>query len=596
MQYLTQKELKAMMLLSYQRVEREKENINKINVFPIPDQDTGNNITKTLLGIKEAIENKDFKDTEELTEAILDGALTAAQGNAGVIYTGFLARFLPQLKKGKSGNKDLALAFEEGLQGATSSIQSPKEGTILDVIAATMLTFKEQAGKEDDILKVLKLAIKKASQALLDTREKMPILKKANVVDAGGLGFLIILESFLAALEEKEEIVEKEIKEKSSEKIKRFVQIISNRYEVVSLIKNPKLSFQEIKDRFKRLGNSLDMVQIGNKVKIHIHTDFPDEAKQVMQDLGDVESMVIEDMSNQVIGENLSNSSIGIITDELADLTQKIAERYQISVIPHRVNWPESESLSGKNIYQKMQEAERRGFKSLPKTSRPPKEIFLEEYKKLLEKFENVLCVPLSSKLSGSYNSACQARSMLSEEKRKRVFVLDSYSVSGGEALLILKAIELIQEGFDIHGIISKLKRKIPTIYLYGLLANPKWIEWGGRINSRQAAWIRRFQKLGASPLLGIKEGRVEKIGYRFGIKETSEGLFREIKKKSKKVRDKGKKIRVVIAHCDNIEEANKLKQKLKKIKAEVSFIGLTGPVLGAHVGPGALIATWTTI
>ena len=596
MQYLTQKELKAMMLLSYQRIESEKENINKINVFPIPDQDTGNNITKTLLGIKEAIENKDFKDTEELSAAILDGALTAAQGNAGVIYTGFLAKFLPQLKKDRSENKDLALAFKEGLQGAYSSIQSPKEGTILDVIAATVLAFKEQGEKEADILKVLKFAIKKASQALLETREKMDILKKANVVDAGGLGFLVILESFLAALEDNEEIVKKERKEKSSEKIKRFVQIISNRYEVVSLIKNPKLSFQEIKDSFKRLGNSLDMVQVGNKVKIHIHTDFPNEVKQAMYDLGDIESMRIEDMSNQVVGENSSNYSIGIITDELADLTQKITERYQISVIPHKINWPDGDSLPGKNIYQKMQEAERRGFKSLPKTSKPPKEVFLKEYKKLLEKFENVLCVPLSSKLSGSYNAACQARSMLSEEKRKRVFVLDSYSVSGGEALLILKAIELIQEGFDIHGIISKLKRKIPNIYLYGLLANPEWIERGGRVSSKQATWIRRFQKLGASPLLGIKDGKVEKIGYRFGIKEMSEGLFREIKKKSKKARDKGKKIRVVIAHCDNLEEADKLKQKLKKIKAEVSFIGLTGPVLGAHVGPRALIATWTTI
>ena len=88
-----------MMLLSYKRIEENKEQINKINVFPVPDQDTGSNMAKTLLGIKEAIEGKEFKNLSEISEAALDGALTSAQGNAGVIYVGFLASFLPLLDK-----------------------------------------------------------------------------------------------------------------------------------------------------------------------------------------------------------------------------------------------------------------------------------------------------------------------------------------------------------------------------------------------------------------------------------------------------------------------------------------------------------------
>ena len=93
MEHITPENLKEMMLLSCKRVEERKEDINKINVFPVPDQDTGNNLAKTLLGIKEAIEKKDFKNLNEISESALDGALTNAQGNAGVIYTGFLAGF-----------------------------------------------------------------------------------------------------------------------------------------------------------------------------------------------------------------------------------------------------------------------------------------------------------------------------------------------------------------------------------------------------------------------------------------------------------------------------------------------------------------------
>jgi len=144
MENLTQEELKRMMLLSYKRIEENKEQINKINVFPVPDQDTGSNMAKTLLGIKEAIEGKEFKNLSEISEAALDGALTSAQGNAGVIYVGFLASFLPLLDKNPVGAKKLAIAFEKGAERARKSIQNPKEGTILDVIDTASQTFKEE--------------------------------------------------------------------------------------------------------------------------------------------------------------------------------------------------------------------------------------------------------------------------------------------------------------------------------------------------------------------------------------------------------------------------------------------------------------------
>ena len=158
MEYLTKDDLQKMFLAASKRIEKDKEKINKINVFPVPDQDTGGNLAKTLNGVREAIEGKEFKDLSEFSEAALDGALTAAQGNAGVIYTGFLAGFLPSLNENSvnSDKKDfsdrvdaekLAIAFEKGRERAWQSIQNPKPGTILDIIDATVQVFKEEAKK-----------------------------------------------------------------------------------------------------------------------------------------------------------------------------------------------------------------------------------------------------------------------------------------------------------------------------------------------------------------------------------------------------------------------------------------------------------------
>lgn len=598
MQYLTQKELKEMMLLSYERIEKEKEEINKINIFPVPDQDTGNNIAKTLLGIKEAIKGKEFKNLEDISEAILDGALINAQGNAGVIYTGFLAGFLPQLDKNSADTKKLSLAFERGAERARISIQDPQEGTILDVIDAAASAIKKEAEKKSDIVSTFKKAIEKAGQALLATREKMEIFKKANVVDAGGLGFLIILESFLGALEKPSIVLATEDREEiPSKKIKRFIQVLANRYEVVSLIENSNFDEQEVQEKLKKLGNCLDIVKVKNKMKIHIHTDYPDEVKKVMGSLGQIQKLRVEDMAKEVVGEeSVRKISIGIITDETADLTPKIIERYQIEVVPCKVDWPESKRLKGKNIYQKMRDVEKQKIKNLPKTSQPSPKEFLEAYKKQLKNFEKVLCISPSSKLSGVYSLARQTKEMLSEKQRKKVFVLDSYNGSCGQALLILRAIELIQSQTEMGEIMLELRKEIPKIQLYAFLADPKWLEWGGRINHSQANWIRRLQKIGIKPLLGLKKGKIEKIGFRARTKESSEAIFREIKSKSKKIRKQNKKIRVIITHCDNSKEAKKLKKKLKEIKAEVSFINLTSSVVGVHIGPGSLLAAWMAI
>ncbi len=576
-----------MILSSCEKIEKEKEEINKINVFPVPDQDTGSNMAKTLLGIKEAIDGKDFKDFSEISNIILDAAMSAAQGNAGIIYTGFLADFLPELKQDTADAKSLSVAFEKGAKRARDSILNPKQGTILDVIDAAASTLKKEAARGKNIINILKKVLDNSHQALLETREKMEVLKKANVVDAGGLAFLMILESYVEALDGP--YFAKVPEGKPSDKIRKFIKNLSYRYEVVSLIENPKFSKEVLKEKMKDLGDSLDIVSVGNKMKLHVHTDSPEKIGKIIEKTGNILKLKTEDMSSEVENKSsLRKVSIGIVTEDASGLPQKIAERYKIEAVEISVDWPNGKKITAGYIYRKMRKAGEKNIKVFPKTSQPSPKTYSVAFERQLKTFEKVLCINMSSKLSACNNSARQAKSM--SKNKDRIFVFDSKSAAAGQALLLLRAVELIQEQKEIGAVIKELEKLSSKIRLYAVIEDPKWIEAGGRVNKTQANWMRRIQKMNFHPVMVLKNGLAQQGGIVLA-RDMAEAIFKKIKKESR-----GRKIRVIISHADNLEEAKKLKAKLKEIKAEVSYVNSASPVICSHTGPGTLIAAWAPL
>ncbi|NCO80439.1 DegV family protein [bacterium] len=288
-------------------------------------------------------------------------------------------------------------------------------------------------------------------------------------------------------------------------------------------------------------------------------------------------------------------NKIGLVVDEAADLPKEIIEKYQMAVVPVKMDWPDLENLPGENTFQKMREAEKRGIKSFGKTSQPSPKDFLVAFKKQLESFDKILCITVTSKLSGTYNSANQARGILSQEDQKRVFIVDSLNASCGEGLSDLKAIDLIEQGKDTEEIVKELEKFVPQVRLYGIFEDPKWLEASGRISSTLANWFRRMQKLGFRPILGVKKGLVKAIGIKAKAKDIPTALFHQFEAKTKKLRNQGKKIRVAITHGDDLPGVQKLKEMIEKNleNTEVAFVNLIDNVLGVLVGPNAIILAW---
>ena len=288
---------------------------------------------------------------------------------------------------------------------------------------------------------------------------------------------------------------------------------------------------------------------------------------------------------------------IGLVVDEVADLPKEIIEKHQMVVVPVKMDWPDVEKLPGENTFQKMREAERRDIKSFGKTSQPSPKDFLEVFKEQLGKFDKIICPTVTSKLSGTYNSALQAKNFLSPEKGKRVFIVDSLNASCGEGLLVLRAIDLIDEGRDIEEIAEELEKfRENKIHLYGMLEDVKWLEASGRISHTLANWVRRMQKIGVRPIIGVKKGVVTSIGIKAGAKDIPTALFHELEGKTMKLREQNKKIRVAITHGDDLEGAQRLKEMIEReLKGiEIVFVNLVDNALGVIVGPNVLLLAWS--
>jgi DegV family protein with EDD domain len=286
---------------------------------------------------------------------------------------------------------------------------------------------------------------------------------------------------------------------------------------------------------------------------------------------------------------------IGIVAEDTMDMPQDLISKYQIAVAPVKFMWPEVENLPGTNTFQKMRELEKQGITSFGKTSQPSVKDFLEKFEGQLANFEKVICITLTSKLSGSYNSAIQAKNYLKPEDQDRLFIIDSLSVSGGQALLILKALDLINEGKEAKEIVDILQKFVSQLHFSVIVENIKWLEKSGRVSHFVATIVGGLAKAGIRPVLSMKNGTLAPTGLKTDAKDIPTAIFRQFENDTKDLVKNGKKIRVIVTHGDDPAGAQRIKDMVEKISPniEVLFMNIINNVVGVVAGPNAITLGW---
>ena len=282
-------------------IAQQKQTINDLNVFPVPDGDTGTNMCLTIQTAVNELRKNQPSTVEEAAKITASGLLRGARGNSGVILS-LLFRGMSKALKGvaEADGAQLAAAMQEGVATAYGAVMKPAEGTVLTVSRLAAQRALEAAGERNDADYVLEEAIKTGYATLAETTEMNPVLKKAGVVDAGGKGYLIILEGMLRALRG-EEIpeVEEQVEEKAD-----FAAIgdedITFAFDTVFIVrKTTNRPLDGLREYLGGIGDSLVIGEDDESFKVHVHTDTPGDALNEAQKYGTLELAKIENMRTQ---------------------------------------------------------------------------------------------------------------------------------------------------------------------------------------------------------------------------------------------------------------------------------------------------------
>ncbi|MDD4358387.1 MAG: DegV family protein [Candidatus Pacebacteria bacterium] len=283
-------------------------------------------------------------------------------------------------------------------------------------------------------------------------------------------------------------------------------------------------------------------------------------------------------------------NKIKIILDSAASLPESLIKEKNIDIVYLKVIWPE-EGIEGKikseDLFKRMRNTLSDTF---PKTSQPSVGDFKKAYEEAFKNNEEIICITLSTGISGTYNSAMQAIKFMPKEKQNKIRVIDSFTIDSGEGFIALKACELREKGVESKEIAPQLEEFKKHVYIAGFPGDPKWIEKNGRLSKTGANLIRRLEKIGIRPLLTLKDGKVKVTSLKFKAKDKAESLLNELKGKIK-----DDKAMVAITHADMLEVAEDLKRKLIKEcpNIEVLFIDAANPIIGCHLGPDSIICNY---
>ena len=283
------------------RLLEESDFVNALNVFPVPDGDTGTNMSMTFKAAVKEIENLNSESIGETSKILAKGALMGARGNSGVI----LSQILRGISKGLEGKtevdgKELAVAFEEGSKAAYKAVMRPTEGTILSVIraAAESVTNVE----ERNIIAVMEKVVTNAKIMLDKTPDLLPALKKAKVVDSGGMGLYIILQGMLDALKNdiKAEIKDVAVKSAGATGAASTEDVdIKFGYCTEFIILGDAAKSKEFQDKIESLGDSMIVVGYEDVIKVHIHTNDPGKVLSNAVQYGELSKIKIDNMREE---------------------------------------------------------------------------------------------------------------------------------------------------------------------------------------------------------------------------------------------------------------------------------------------------------
>jgi hypothetical protein len=594
--YLDGTGLRGALITAAEYVNRHRADLNRINVFPVPDGDTGTNLALTIGSIAEQLRRNTETSLGGVARAAADAGIMGARGNCGMILSHFLLGFADAVgDRKKLGVTDFGQVLRSATEHVYAALEKPVEGTMITIMRA--IADEAERLQHSDFVVLFERLLVKAREALANTPELLPVLKTRGVVDAGAKGFVHILEGIagylsgdpLVALDETPEydpepaVFAAAEADYSAEEQYRFC--------TEALVRGNALPPQdEVRAWLRERGDSLVVIRSGDMLKVHVHTDEPEAVFGYLRGFGRLASHKAEDMHAQhAVAERaaaghmtLARRPVSIVTDTACDLPDEVVRAHGMHLVPLNLIF-ENQVLRDRLDISAEEFVEQLKKGAHPSTSQPAPAAFLEGFRRAAEEGENVIAVLLSSALSGTYASA-QAAVKHRGADEVEVHLFDSKGGSLLQGLLAVKASELGELGWEVPRILAELDRVRKQSGFFIVLDTFERALASGRVG-RGKAWLGSL--LDIKPVLDIDEtGKLLPIDRVRGRKNAMPKMLEILEKKVPKG---AKKLRFGIMHVAAPEMLDPVADEIRKRYGNVDIVTAGGtPIIGTHAGEGA--------
>ncbi len=559
---------------------KERELLNRINVFPVPDGDTGDNLVHTLQPVYAQINAICEDRLDNLGARLAAEMLMSAKGNSGVIFSQFFFSFAKALKGHAAiGPADFSLAMEKAVRETYESISAPQEGTILTVLRHSAEEFKRLALNGEKYQAIFEKAVIACKEMLEKTRHMLPQLKKAKVVDAGGLGFYLFFKGMGDAVQDRKSREDRSLE--AFDRVPEAVDASRLAYCAEWVFRPAGLDKEFFKELLQGHGDSLLIAGDGGLMHLHIHTDSPEAVEKDLAGKGDIVSRKIDSLRK--MAKACPEIALALVMDSAVDIPEQSEQANGIATVPLQIllndrYFRDKVEIGKDELYRRM-----RAEKDLVvKTSQPAPIDFKTAFETALLRQRQVLMFSLSSRLSGTHQSALAALRLLPESDQARVRVIDTLNVSAGSGLLLCRALQLLRQGRSPADAAAEVEAVRKDVVSLGYVESLEYAVRGGRLPKIAGVMTRL---LGVKALVAFENGVLVKKGILLSTRHKEKKVVRRLLKRL----DLGKTHAVGIVYTDNPQVALLLEDELAKSPLKMSSVYrvVGAAVLGAHAGPG---------
>jgi hypothetical protein len=567
------------------RVIEHQVELNKINVFPVNDGDTGTNLASTIRAVVDSIHpHRSYKIT---ADRIAETTLVNARGNSGIIFAQFLYGMSTETGNFKTITiSQFAESIKNSIRYIYEAVANPVEGTMLTVIKDWANYIYDNRNRITDFNQLFISSIDVLNSSLSATKTKLAVLSKANVVDAGARGFVFFVEGIIDFITTRnlKDLIQVKAETALFEKIEESIpEKVDFRYCTEALIKNSSLNNIELRPLLEKYGNSIVVAGSDKMRRLHIHTNDPAGLFSELRYSGTIAFQKADDMVRQSEVVYNRKWKIALVTDSTCDLGQDIIDQYQINMLPININFGDNHYLDKITIQPEQFYTLLKENKDYPKSSQVNEKSFINLYSHLASHYDSIIAIHLSDKLSGTFNSSQKAANAISKEFNKPISVINSKNLSGALGLLLLRTAQAIESGYSHDQIVNMATNWTNHLKIFVSVKSIKYLVRGGRLSAMRGL-IARI--LNINPIVSIDEnGKAIVFDKSFNQRANMEKVMGYVAKINKE-----KTIwNYIVLHANNDEAAKWYTRKMKNLtnKKPVSVVNIS-PIIGANAGIGA--------